>query len=68
MMEIIFHRDLSVKEKEKIRQVSGYYRGIASFENDRVLVIQPKDSFLEKEFIDTLQSLNIPFKNVDVIR
>ncbi|MDG5786139.1 hypothetical protein QA612_01455 [Evansella sp. AB-P1] len=65
-MEVTFIRELSTKEKEEVRQLAGFYRGIAVFRREDVLGVEPKEQFSEVQFINTIKSLNIPIKNVNV--
>ncbi|MBU9710923.1 hypothetical protein [Evansella tamaricis] len=67
-MEIYFKRDLTGDEKENIRQLTGYYRGIAMFKGKSVLEIERKEDFSKKEFMGTLTSMDVPIENVDVYR
>ncbi|MBU9722209.1 MULTISPECIES: hypothetical protein [Bacillaceae] len=65
-MEIIFKRSLTIEEKEKVRIYVGYYRGIGSFKGNMALRIYPKKNFSKCKLLESLKSLDIPMKSIDV--
>ncbi|WP_147804676.1 hypothetical protein [Alkalicoccus halolimnae] len=63
-MEIIFKKSTSSEDQETIRQLSGFYGGIAAFKTPYKLVLTPKRDFAEKQLMDTLQSQNFLIEKV----
>ena len=47
----------SLTEREYIRQLVGFYRGIASTENSGLCMIQPKKDFSLESLLCTLRSM-----------
>lgn len=51
-------------ECEQIRQLVGFYHGIASCNQSGVIIIQPKETFNFDGLVLTLQSLHFTVKNI----
>ena len=64
-MKVIFERSLTELEQERIRQLVGFYRGIALFRGDREMIIERKESFDGKSCAMTLKSLDIPISYIE---
>ncbi|RKL66281.1 hypothetical protein CR203_15410 [Salipaludibacillus neizhouensis] len=64
MMDVVFKRDLTTEESEKLRQLTGFYRGTPIFKTKRHLEIIPKKNFSSEQLKKSLDSLNLPIKTI----
>lgn len=66
MMEVTFKRELTTEETEKLRQLTGFYRGTPVFKTKRFLEVIPKNNFSGAQLKKSLESLDLPIESINI--